>query len=340
MHVDLDYNFPSSFGSQAAVREIIGDWRFIAHPLRERFLKPVLDEYSGKLWNEINLPTFEQGALKTITIRTRHGDWFGGIKKLPWDSDFFGFGIGRIEPLVRATDIELSDATLSVACTLVAQLVSFAKARKLEHLIASVDPGDAIFIYALEESGFRLKDTMNFHFFDLNAIQLKEKSTSIRLGRAEDSTALGDIAFRCFGNQRYIKNRFSTDPQYPIEKVGEMYRIWIQKSLVGDRADAVFVSEHQGVPVGFLTAILPTAEQQQLGFAFGDQGVGAVDPSAHRLGTFSKLHNAVLSWFKELGINYALTRTALSTTGVNKACIRHGSTVPCSPHTFHADLRK
>jgi hypothetical protein len=67
--------------------------------------------------------------------------------------------------LVRATGAELSEATLSVACTLVSELVSFAKARKLEHLIASVDPGDAVFIYALEESGFRLKDTMMFHFF-------------------------------------------------------------------------------------------------------------------------------------------------------------------------------
>jgi hypothetical protein len=119
-----------------------------------------------------------------------------------------------------------------------------------------------------------------------------------------------------------------------------MYRIWIQKSLSGDRADAVFVSEHQGVPVGFLTAILPTAEQQRLGIPFGDMGVGAVDPTAHRLGSFGKLHNAVLAWLKDQGINRALTRTALSTTGVNKACFRRGSTIPCSPHTFHADLRR
>jgi hypothetical protein len=337
--IELNDSFLNNTSEQLIAR-CLKDWRFLSHPLRDHHLEQVNTEYARKLLSMTNAKDFDSGRLLLQSFETSAGTWLCGIRKLTWDSSFFDFPIGRLEPFIHPHQVNISDEVLSTAVKLVRAATKLALDNNLEHLTASADPADAVTIYALEECGFRLKDTMNYHFFDLHKLTLQREKTVARPAREEDIAHLAEFTVRSFGNREYVTNRFNSDPQYPQSRVAEMYRAWIEKSVSGELADAVFVIDYEGLPIGYLTAILPTSEQIQLGIPFGDMGIGAVDPKNHGQGSFRILHKEVLLWFKEQGVRYAMTRTATTTSGVNKNCLRHGSTIACSPHTFHIDLRR
>jgi GNAT superfamily N-acetyltransferase len=320
------------------IRKALQGWRFTAHPLRELNLAAVNEEYARKLCGQAELPDFASGRLKSALVKTKDGIWFWGIRKLVWDTDFFGFPIGRLEPLLHPHPYEVSTDLFKTAVEIVKSAITVSREQGLIHLTASADPSDAISIYALEENGFRLKDTMNYHVFDTSKMDLELEEKRARLAQPEDLPHLEKINLDCFANRHLITNRFNSDPQYKPELISKMYKVWIDNSFEGKSCDVIFVADHDGVPAGYLTGILPTPEQIELGIPFGDMGVGAVSPEHHGKGCFRIVHKELLCWFKEQGIRYVLTRTALSTYGVNKNCSKHGSAIVCSPHTFHLNL--
>jgi GNAT superfamily N-acetyltransferase len=308
------------------ISRALHNWLFLLHPLSSLNYDAVKHEYARKLRSLAELETLEKGRLHFASFETTEGAWFIGLRKLPWDSDFFGFPIGRLEPFIHPHRFEIFEDALTVAKDLVRTAIKTAQQYHLQHLTATADPADAITIFALEECGFRLKDTVNYHLFDLAQVDCKQKSSRVRLATIDDVTPLGEFTLRMFGDRQYIKNRFNSDPQYPKDKVAEMYKVWIEKSVRGELANAVFVIDcDDDVPVGYVTAILPSIGQIDSGIALGDMALMAVAPTYQRQGLNRILIVEALSWFKEKGLRYALTRTASTTAGVNKNSLRAGS---------------
>lgn len=323
---------------EALIRRGLNKWDYPIHPLRHKHLKNVKEAYLNELLKHCSSDTFELGRMELFQ-REEEGEFLlCGLRKLNWDTNFFGFPVGRIEILTHSFGTNITEKAIQAATNILGSVLRFARQNQLKHIIAMADPSDVISINALERVGFLLKDTMFYHLFDLEKISLNLDQKNVRLGNANDLEDLMQVTLQCFNSREAIANRFYADPQYPAEKVNEMYKIWLMKSLTGERADRVFVVDYDGKPAGYLTAILPSQEHINLNISFGDQGVGCVSPNFQGKGIFALLHQGVLSWFKELNIKYALTRTAINTLGVNKVCSRHGSVIACSPHTFHLNL--
>ena len=321
-----------------SLESLLASWPYHIHPLREQYQPNVTQEIIHRILKESCLSDFASGKPMWFSVDTNSTEWICAIKRLQWDSEFFGFEVARLDPFLHQIRSTITQDDLDNAARLVSHAVGEARESGIQHMTASADPGDAVTIHALEQSGFRLKDTMMYHFFDTEKLPFEQKERKTRLATVDDSPFLEDLTVRCFADRTYNANRFSNDPQYPASLVAEMYRIWVRKSITGERADVVLVIEFEGKPVGYLTGILPTPDQIERGVDFGDMGLGAVDPNYHRHGFFRTLHRELLTWFKENKIRRVQTRTALSTAGVNKSCIRNGSAVPCSPHTFHINL--
>jgi len=322
-----------------SLTQSINNWQFPLHPLRSIHRQAINEELLARLQALTKLPSNEDGQLQLTSAKLNDHSTVCGFRILPWDSNFFGFKIARIEFVIHPFHKILNQNSFDVVASTLAKTITALREQGCQHVSASVDPADIVTVNSLEECGFRIKDTINYHLFDLVKNPISSEAFTLgSIATIEDLPYLEDLTVRAFGSRQYIVNHFNNDLQFPQEKVAEMYKIWIQKSFTNERADAVMIVRKGTKPVGYLTAILPTEEQLKLGMNFADMGVGAVDPDYHGNGVFSTLHSSLLKWFQDRGIQHVLTRTAITTTGVNKACSKHRSVVALCPHTFHLNL--
>ncbi|HMP50007.1 MAG TPA: hypothetical protein PKD05_00475, partial [Candidatus Melainabacteria bacterium] len=155
------------------IREVCSGWKYPPHALRSVNPEAVNRLLADKFCDQVALDSFEAGRLELAKKDVDAGSIICGVRKLPWDTGFFGFPIGRLEPLINPYTGDLSSDAFSNTSELVSSAVEFARERGLIHLIASADPADVVSINALEAAGFRLKDTMNFHVFDMDRVNLE-----------------------------------------------------------------------------------------------------------------------------------------------------------------------
>jgi len=178
---------------------------------------------------------------------------------LPWDSEFFGRTIGRVveEPFTEEA---------------AARVDGWAEENDLECLYLAVPADNGVGIRAAEDNCFRLVEIrMNMRRprgpFPWDRLGQDPREVTIRASRPEDVADLRRIAAGT-----YADSRFSVDPNFPRDKVGEFYATWIEKCTEGYQDESVIVSEVAGRVNGFIT------------FAYEPNNVGrisliAVDPA-------------------------------------------------------------
>ena len=207
---------------------------------------------------------------------------------LPWDSEFWGVTIGRVTDSTLTPDrmraIDEWAAQNGVAC-----------------LYFLTPAEDAASTRAAEDGGFRLVEIrvvlrrarLPFRFEEFPP---PPAGITVREGRAEDVEDLRRIA-----SASYFDSRFYVDPNFPDERAGELYAIWVERSLEGYQNDTVLVAESEGRVVGF-TTIAPEHGRARISLI-------AVDPARIR-GTMAPrvshaLADAIMHWAEErkLGIH-------------------------------------
>jgi dTDP-4-amino-4,6-dideoxy-D-galactose acyltransferase len=165
-------------------------------------------------------------------------------KFLDWDSDFFGFRIGRVE------GDSLTDATLDA----ILRWCSDREVDCLYFLCASDD-----------DRSVQIAERNHFHLVDIK-LELSWRAQTgetpprreTRLFQPTDLPSLQEIAANS-----YDLSRFYFDRRFPREKASGLYREWVTKSCDG-LADAVFVAGQQTVG-GFITCRLETPERGRIG---------------------------------------------------------------------------
>lgn len=319
--------------------EFLKNWKYTLHPLKHINLQMANAQLIDNLRKHLLPHTFEEGRIEIFNLPLKKSYLYCGLRKLLWDSEFFGFSVAKIEFLIHPFHSNVTLTAIEVIRQLLDEIKIFAKNKNIKHIIVMIDPLDIIAINALESVGFLLKDTMFYHLFDLKKIKLDMEDRRARFATMEDLEVLASITSKAFHSRESIANRFNADPQYPSNKIVEMYKIWLEKSLSGEKADRVFVVDYKDRPVGYLTAIMPKKNQYEK-IEFGDQVLTCIDPDFQRLGYFRILQKEVLHWFIQQNVLFSLIRTSINTMGVNKTSFRHHSFIACSPHTFHLDLRK
>jgi dTDP-4-amino-4,6-dideoxy-D-galactose acyltransferase len=195
---------------------------------------------------------------------------------LPWDSEFFGVRVARLETETGAAAMPaVFDwcATAGVDC--------------LYYLVPSAGLES---LRAAEEHGFRLVDIRVTFDGILSRMPPQAPGSTIRPAQPGDIESLAALA-----RVSHHDTRFYSDPRFPREKCDSLYETWLRKSMAG-WAQAVFVAGDEQGPAGYCTA-----HKNEDGA--GSIGLIAVDPRAQGRGWGPLLLGATLGWFRTEGIS-------------------------------------
>lgn len=191
-------------------------------------------------------------------------------QRLPWDSEFFGYGVARLhgmfltDPPVLRTDVDLRPA--------VDKLLAQAQRRQIRYLFAQVDPRDLALIRALGESGFALIETRLFHYGPVHRPE-SHRPLPVRLARPEDIPSLAQAASQTVNPF----DRFHADPFIDPAAAARLMERWVEQSVLGKMADLMIVPDAPA-PGAFVTYRLHRQNWPRWGVNLAQGVLSAVAP--------------------------------------------------------------
>ncbi len=280
----------------------------------------------------------EPGALRLAYRQAASGPWLCGIRKMAWDSDHFGFGIGQIYPLVSPPVTEVGEEPIGEGVELLRRSLEHARHLGLRYVGATADPADNLSLFCLSRCGFALADTLVTHRLDLQGLSHLAGEPNVRPARESDRERVEAISAECFGNRLYNAHRFNSDPLFPAPAVRELYRLWVRNSCARKLADEVLVYELDGEPLGFITLSMPSPLEQERGMEVAHVPLNAVHPDHHGRGIYSSLVRAALGWFQVRAVKSVEIKTQLPNVAVHRAWSKLGARLWTSVHRFRLAL--
>jgi dTDP-4-amino-4,6-dideoxy-D-galactose acyltransferase len=229
-----------------------------------------------------------------------------GVQVLEWDSDFFGFGVCRIE-------------AGKTACLEVA--VEDARKRGMKLLYWFVDPTDKAAPEAATAVGARLVDRKVTYLHDLT--DMGEPTLNPHLTRAIDVTP----QLRTLAIESGHYSRFKVDPGFAPGAFDQMYDIWLERSVKGMIAREVLVYKDSSHELGFVT----------LGVKNGRANIGliAVDSNSRCKGIGAHLLKAAFLRAKEWGLSEITVVTQQDNIGACRFYERYGFVAETVEHIYH-----
>ena len=213
---------------------------------------------------------------------------------LEWDSAFFGVRIGRL------TRRALREADAHA-------LLAWARAQGVACIYCLLDASDQAGARAAEATGARRVDVRTTYQLDLasRAPRADISGEGIRLAGRADLDQLERIAATA-----HRDTRFHADPRFPRERVTELYRTWIRRSVEGEIADAVVTCDVDGRAAGYVSLSLPVRTGEP---GTGALGLVAVDERARGRGLGRGLVESALARLRAGGAR----RVRVVTQGAN-----------------------
>ena len=216
---------------------------------------------------------------------------------LAWDSAFFGVTIGR---LARPVD---SDEEMAMLRAWIAK-------NRVDCTYCLVGAADAESPGRLESMGARLVDIRITYTRNLLRTPLaRQVASGVRRTTAADLASLEVLAASA-----HVDSRFFFDPRFDRERVRELYREWIRKSIAGSFATGAVTVDHRDRAAGYVTFSGP----ERCGAGMGEIGLVAVAEHARGEGHGTKLLHAALLELEEAGA----TMVRVVTQGRNLAAQR------------------
>lgn len=134
------------------------------------------------------------------------------IKKLNWDSEFFGFGIAQLEePRDKYESLSFID--------------KFVKSNEIKLVQSLVDIRNIQFIEQLESDGFHYVDSRIDFTMDLNK---HNKNNGYEIATTDDIFSISGIADSLFMDSRFFH------PFFNKEKANELFKLWAEKAVKGE----------------------------------------------------------------------------------------------------------
>jgi dTDP-4-amino-4,6-dideoxy-D-galactose acyltransferase len=212
---------------------------------------------------------------------------------LPWDSEHFGFPIGRVVPARLSSDLS-------------AAAIEWAKQNKVSCLYFLADPKDPQLLSLAGEWGFEFVDARMTLQLDTLAgrIEAGPRTVEIAVATGGDLPMLEEIA-----SNAHRETRFFLDSRFPTKKVADLYREWIRRDVLAGR---VLIATGNGSCLGYVS----------LSMAAGDDGACisliAVSESARGRGVGGAMLEAAL----ELAKNCGMSRVTVVTQAANVSALR------------------
>lgn len=214
---------------------------------------------------------------------------------LPWDTDFFGVRVGRVQAARLAPDS-------------VAAILRWNEANRIRCLYFSADGSCGETLALAHDAGFQFVDMR----VDLSVNLTPSggpapRLPGIRIATPDDLPLLEAIARKAHTDTRFFKDR-----RFPIARAEDLYAVWIRRDLAQHH---VLVATPEGRPetaVGYITCLVDATGQQ------GRIGLIAVADSHQGRGLGRALVAAGLAWFRSAGC----TRANVATQAANIAAQR------------------
>jgi dTDP-4-amino-4,6-dideoxy-D-galactose acyltransferase len=228
-------------------------------------------------------------------------------RKLPWDSEFFGYGVARLDgifPLSEPYYQPYADYT-----RLAQELMARARLKDIRYLFAHVDTRDIATIRALGQVGFSVIDTRVLYHMSLKGYKPQERY-SVRFATVDDISCLQRVA----AEEVNLYDRFHSDPFIKKEDADRLMYKWVEASIAENFADIVLVPAVSN-PGAFMTVKNHTYNWETWGLKVVQFVVTAI--SREFKGWYQKLFSEVHCYLQQIGAEHSY----ISTQTANKAVI-------------------
>ena len=224
---------------------------------------------------------------------------------LPWDSEFFGFRIGRVKASRLTPDTLRS-------------VLAWAAAEKLRCAYFSADAECAETLALAHEGGFQFVDLRVDLATPVRAADALPAHAGFRPATTADLPALEAISRVAHRDTRFFK-----DAQFPAARAADLYAEWIQRDF---RVHHVFT-----VPgnTGYVTCQVDPAT------GTGRIGLIAVAESERGRGLGRSLVGGALRWLGESGCREVRVATQASNVTAQRLYQAHGFRTAEGSATFH-----
>jgi len=229
-------------------------------------------------------------------ILAYNGEISGAIiaQKSTWDSEHFGFGVGKIKSMTISESLSTPKARKARA-RLIKDCTGWMKQKEVECVITRVNLEDPDGINAYEHSRFHLADVLvtfrakkDFH---QSSVTPANEAITVRPYHVGDEKELMKIASSAFSH-----DHFHRDSRFPRVKSDELFAKWAYNSCHG-LVDLVLVAAGKETkPYGFITCKI---EQLQDDLKYGIIDLFAVSLSQQGKQIGTRLAKAALDWFSQ-----------------------------------------
>ena len=278
---------------------------FLEQPFSAYFKNRILKNCASN--PHCTLYTAKEGTIKGLAF----------LIFLEWDSDIFGFKMGKIENVLMNMGNSLRYKFLN-------EIVNDCMKEHYTHISCRLGPKDYETIHILEKLGFNIFDiqiTLSTPEGFSNASVESSQEFLIREALERDLVQLKKVVKDSFTDTRFV-----VDQKFPRNGVNKLYSEWIKNSVFNPK-QFVFVAQDKISKL--LTAFSIASFDPDIEEAFGAR-VGSIDLIAvleknRNQGIGQLLTRFVLNWFKEK-VDKVEIRTQISNVPAVRAFMRGGFT--------------
>ena len=189
------------------------------------------------------------------------------VELLEWDSNYFRFPVAQIQSrTIKKNDLD--------------EVLSFCSKNNVRLLQFKCD--------AHHRESIVLAEKGKFHFVDVRLTLHKKLSItdnykdnlpadlSFRKGKTSDISELKSIV-----TDLYTQSRYYFDTNFPRDDVHGFYQNWIEKSVLGNFDDLVWVLCQKDIPIGCCSVLYKNNKTASIGLFgidpnFGGRGLGKI----------------------------------------------------------------
>jgi dTDP-4-amino-4,6-dideoxy-D-galactose acyltransferase len=183
------------------------------------------------------------------------------VKKLAWDTDFFGVGVGYV-------------SSRNLTENIYKKIHKFSHSNDVKILEYLCNCHDRESVQVAERQGFHFVDIRLT--FEVKTKQIDQEALSegftYGLGKSEHIEELKKV-----GSNIYKDSRYYFDGHFDHQKINEFYRGWIEKAILGTFDDLCYCIFKGDRPIGFCTLRYTKQEAANIGlvgFSEDFQGLG------------------------------------------------------------------
>jgi len=251
------------------------------------------------------------------------------MERLPWDSQFFGRGMARLNEVVAPRGISATEASATAVPAIQAALDQ-ARANGIDYVLATVDPRNLAMIRNMAATGFELIETRCHYHMPLAGPPAVRYPT--RLATARDVPSLARAARETINHF----DRFHADPAIAAVDADRLMERWVEASVLEGFADATVVPDVEA-PQAFCTAKYHREHWDGWGLRLAQPVLSAVAP-VHR-GWYVKIISELNEHLRSVGAEHSHLITQITNNAVIHCWEKLGYRFGKGEHVFRCLLR-